>query len=106
MTDELIEFGDGSEPWSVARRGVKRWMHCIVREVGALTEARRDELGEWLTGLGLTAAPPSLLITRGDDGYRVHVAGGTADVELAALPVWLQRPEADPKPARATKARK
>ncbi len=110
---EVVEFGDGREPWSVGRGNIVRWMHCLVREVAALPAAQRAELHAWLAERGANVAPASLLVSRGRDGYRLHVPGGALAVELAALPRWLQAPTPEPAPqpapapaAKAAKAAK
>lgn len=105
-----VEFGDGSEPWSVARGNARRWMHCLVRQVEELPDDQRDELCAWLAERGAELGP-SLLVSRGEDGYRVRVAGASLAVDVEDLPVWLQRPQpqaAQPQPApvKATRARK
>lgn len=98
-----IEFGDGSEPLSVARGGVKRWLHCQIADVDALPDEQRTELAAWLESRSLTEVS-SLLVTRDDAGsYRLHAGGTVLEVELAQLPMWLQHPdppaESAPKPA-------
>lgn len=106
----VIDFGDASEPWSIARGGAKRWMHCLVRETDALTESQQAELNVWLAEREVTATVETLLVTRGDDGLRAHFRGGSMPVALEELPVWLQRAEPQPcaTPAKKTapKARK
>ncbi|HCT81750.1 MAG TPA: hypothetical protein DGT23_35255 [Micromonosporaceae bacterium] len=102
-----VEFGDGREPWSVGRGGVRRWLHCRV-DVSALPAGQGDELSAWLTARDLNGDVPVLVVTRGDDGYWVHVPGGQCDVSLEELPVWLQRPQPQVlgKPAGTPKAGK
>jgi len=102
-----VEFGDSSEPWSVGRGNVKRWLHCRV-DVDVLPETRRDELHAWLAELGVTDPVETLLVTRGDSGYRIHLPT-PLDVHLEDLPVWLQRTELPPgpeKPASVTRMRR
>lgn len=98
-----VEFGDGREPWSIDRARVKRWQHCLVRSVAALPEAWRTELQAWLSGRGVGSQPASLLVTRGEDGHRVHVTGGAFDVELDDLPAWLREPTPVPVAKKAAK---
>lgn len=105
MTADLIEFGNGVEPCSVARGGVKRWLHCTVRDIGSLPAAWRDELTVWLAALGIHEAT-SLTVTRGDSGHRVDAAGCSAEVALADLPPWLREPTAPSKVPAKPKASK
>ena len=88
----VVELGDGREPWSVARGGVKRWLHCRV-ELDALADGQYEDLDAWMARLDLRMPAAVLLVTRGDDGYRVHGHDGTAEVNFEDLPAWLQRPE-------------
>lgn len=85
-----IEFGDDREPWSVARNKAKRFVHALVRDVKALRPSQQAELRSWLAGLGVASDVASLLVTRSEDGYRVHVTGAAFDVQFVDLPVWLQ----------------
>lgn len=87
-----VVFGDGSEPWSVARGGVKRWLHCRV-DVDVLPDKRYEELADWLVGHSLAPTVSTLLVTRGDDGYQVHTSEGPSDVDFEDLPMWMQRPQ-------------
>lgn len=97
-----IVFGDGVEPHSVARGGVKRWLHCRIDDVSELPDTQRDELAAWLAAHG-NEPGTSLLVTR-DEGGTHYV--NTVAVDVAELPSWLQGPEPQPKPVKATKARK
>lgn len=96
-----VEFGDGREPWSVARGKVKRWMHALVRDTTALPAAWQTELREWLADRDATVDIKSLLVTRGEGGYAVHVSGSRLSVELTDLPAWLQQPTPEPEPVKA-----
>ena len=106
-----VVFGDDSEPWSVARGGVKRWLHCRA-DVTELAEERFAELAAWLAAHGIETVPPVVLVTRDGAGtHQLHAAGTATDVALAELPAWLQRPEPEPvavpvKKAAAGRARR
>lgn len=102
----VLQFGDGVEPWSVARGGVKRWLHCRVA-VDALSDEQRAELTEWLSARSIDPDVAEVVVTRGDDGHRLHAAGEQVDVALTELPLWLQRTEPQPasKPSRPTRRR-
>ncbi len=103
---DAVKFGDNAEPWSVARGGVKQWLHCRIVDVDALADAKRSELDGWLAERGV-GNDGWLLVTRdGHGNHKLHHGKGTADVELSELPVWLQRPEPATKPAKVAKARK
>jgi hypothetical protein len=101
-----VVFGDGTEPWSVARGGVKRWLHCRAETI-ELPEEHYAELATLLAAHGIDAMPQVLLVTRDDAGiHRLHAAGAAADVALAELPTWLQRPEQAPGPVPKPRTRR
>lgn len=102
-----VEFGDGRTPHVVYRRPkVKRYVHALVRDTKALPASWRDELASWLEDRGVEDLPPSVLVSRAEDGggFRVHALGTRLEIERGDLPVWLQsetpEPPAQPKVAK------
>lgn len=102
----MIYFGDSAEPWSVSRGGIKRWLHCRIGDIGALSEERQAELAEWLESRSLPAGS-RLLVTRDQVGsHTLHIAGAAVELALADLPLWLQGPAPQLQPAPKPPARR
>jgi hypothetical protein len=99
----MVEFGDSSEPWSVARGGVKRWLHCQISDVTALPDEHQTELGDWLESRSIPTGSRLLILRDQAGNHTLHVAGAVVDVNVADLPLWMQRPQPQPKPDPAPK---
>lgn len=104
---DAIVFGDGTEPYSIARGGVKRWLHCRILYGEKLSEARQVELAMWMQERDL-GYDGCLLVTRDESGaHKLHVGSGAVEINLTDLPTWLQRPEPEaPTPPSTVRAKR
>lgn len=94
-----VEFGDGSEPWSVSRGKVKRWLHCRIADVEALPEVQQTELADWLESRSIPTGSLLQIVRDQAGNHTLHIADAVVELALADLPLWLQGAEPEPQPA-------